>query len=270
MSPKPVQIDDVRAFWESHPLCASAIPHPLGSREFFRAYDALREANESPAFSRWLHEYNDFSGRDVLDVGAGNGYVLSRYAQAGARVAGVDITEAAAALCRKRFALSGLRGTFVVANAEDLPFADASFDCVCSMGVLHHTPRMDRALAEIRRVLRPGGRLVLMVYHRNSILYRVTFPVFSIVRGKPRAQLVDEVDGYGNPKGEVYSRRELRAMLRGFSDVETSVGLFQPWMLPRLGGFIPRPALDALGRRFGWFLYAKAVKPGSGARPAAA
>jgi ubiquinone/menaquinone biosynthesis C-methylase UbiE len=260
---KTARIEDVRAFWEAHPLCASAIPHPPGSAEFFRDYDALREVNESVAYSESLHEYSAFRGRDVLDVGAGNGYVLSRYAAAGARVRGIDITEKAVGLCRRRFELGRLRGEFLVASAESIPFPDQSFDCVCSMGVLHHTPDIERALAELRRVLRPGGRLIVMVYHRNSALYRLTFPAFSVIRGKSLAQLVDEIDGIGNPKGEVYSRRELKQLLTGFEEVRMWAGLLQPWMLPRVGSLVPRSALDALAGRFGWFLYAKAFKPGA-------
>ncbi len=258
---KTARIEDVRAFWEAHPLCASAIPHPPGTPAFFREYDALREANESVAYSASLHEYADFRGRDVLDVGSGNGYVLSRYATAGARVRGVDLTEKATGLCRRRFELAGLAGEFLVASAESLPFPDESFDCVCSMGVLHHTPDIVTALSELRRVLRPGGRLILMVYHRNSVLYRLTFPVYSVVRGKSIGQLVDEVDGSGNPRGDVYSRRELHHLLRDFDEVRTWTGLLQPWMLPRVGNLIPRPALDVLAGRVGWFLYAKAVRP---------
>jgi SAM-dependent methyltransferase len=267
---KTARIEDVRAFWESHPLCASAIPHPLGTPEFFREYDALREANESVSFSAALHEYVRFGGRDVLDVGAGNGYVLSRYAQAGARVTGIDLTRTGVELCRRRFELMGLAGRFLVANAEALPFADDSFDCVCSMGVLHHTPDTARAVAEVRRVLRPGGRLILMMYHRNSVLYRLTFTAFSLLRRKPVAQLVDEVDGHGNPKGEVFSRRQLRDLLCDFSDLEMQAGLLQPWMLPRVGAWLPRSALEALGRRFGWFLYVKARRTAAARRGAAA
>src|SRR5262245_29508563 len=137
--PEP-SLQSVRAYWEKNPVAANAIPFEPGTAEYFTYYDALREANESVDFSAKLHEYAAFKGKRVLDVGSGNGYVLSRYAMAGARVNGVDLTERAIGLCRRRFALMGLPGGFVVGNAERLPFDDATFDCVCSMGVLHHTP----------------------------------------------------------------------------------------------------------------------------------
>ena len=198
----------------------------------------------------------------MLDVGCGNGYVLSKYAREGAAVSGVDITPTAIALTEQRFAQLGLRGHFAVANAEQLPFADDTFDCVCSMGVLHHTPDTARAVAEIHRVLKPGGRLIVMFYHRDSALYRLTFPVLTWRTGKSRQQLVNEVDGVGNPKGEVYSRAELRELLRRFANLELFVDLLQPWMLPpRVGRLVPDRLLRALAPRWGWFLYAKGNKP---------
>jgi SAM-dependent methyltransferase len=255
-----VRLGDVRAFWEQNPLCASAIPHPLGTAEYFRYYDALREENEPLQFARELHEYDRFAGRRVLDVGSGNGYVLSRYAGAGADVYGIDITRTGIGLCRSRFALSGLRGHFTVGSAEDLPFPSETFDLVCSMGVLHHTPRTERAVREVHRVLRPGGRLIVMFYHRNSFQYRFLFPVRRYLAGKDIQQSVNEVDGVGNPKGDVYSRAELRALLSGFTDLDLFAGLL-PWH--RLGGFarlIPPPLRTWADRRAGWFLYAKGVR----------
>lgn len=256
-------IGQVRRFWNENPLSASAIPHPPGTPEYFASYDGLREANEPPAFSRRLHEYGGFAGRRVLDVGCGNGYVLERYAREGARTVGVDLTETAVELCRKRFALAGLPGEFLVANAEALPFEDGSFDCVCSMGVLHHTPDTACAVAEIRRVLRRGGRLIVMFYHRDSVYHWVCMPLRRLLTGKTVADQLREVDGVGNPKGEVYSREELAALLSGFGGLEMFTGLLTGWMvLPGLGRFLlPRRLPGTLERRFGWFLYAKAVKP---------
>jgi SAM-dependent methyltransferase len=258
----PVGIEDVRSYWEAHPLCAEAIPHPLGSAAYFEYYDRLREANESVEFSAALHEYSSFAGRAVLDVGCGNGYVLSRYARAGARTTGVDLTQAAVELCRKRFAYMALPGEFRQANAEALPFPDNTFDCVTSMGVLHHTPNTRAAVAEVFRVLKPGGRLIVMFYHRNSALYRVGFPLQRLLTGKSTQQLVNEVDGFGNPLGDVYSETELRRLLVGFDGLELFAGLLEPWMvLPRAARIVPRGLLRRFERRWGWFLYAKGVKP---------
>ena len=116
-------------------------------------YDRLREANESVDFSFRLHEYRDFRDRKVLDVGCGNGYVLSRFAREGADVSGVDLTDAAVGLCRKRFEYLGLSGAFRRGNAEALPLPDGSLDCVTSIGVLHDTPDTAKAVAEVHRVL---------------------------------------------------------------------------------------------------------------------
>lgn len=258
-------LERVRSFWEANPLCASAIPYRLGTSDYFDCYDSLREANESPAFSERLHEYSAFRGRAVLDIGAGNGYVASRYARARARVYGIDLTRTGVDLCRQRFEREGLHGAFYVADAERLPFRDESFDCVCSTGVLHHTPRPEAAVAEIRRVLKTRGRLILMLYHRDSVLYRLTFPVLTVLTGKSRARLVNEVDGPGNPKGEVYSRGEARRLLAGFEDLEMFVGLLQPWMLPPVVRYlVPRGLLRKAEGRWGWFLYCKAVKSAGG------
>jgi ubiquinone/menaquinone biosynthesis C-methylase UbiE len=222
----------------------------------------LREANESVAFSSELHEYRAFAGKRVLDVGCGNGYVLSKYAQEGSEVFGIDLTPTAISLCRQRFALLGLSGNFSVANAEHLPFPDASFDCVCSMGVLHHTPDTARAVAEIYRVLKPGGRMIVMFYHRDSALYRCNFALRRLLGGKSMQQMVNEVDGVGNPKGDVYSKAELRRLLGRFENLDLFAGLLRGWMVfPRGGRFLPDRLLQLFESRWGWFLYAKGTRP---------
>ncbi len=260
MSPGP-ELSAVRDFWEHNPVAARSVPFELGSAAYFAHYDSLREANESPAFSDDLHEYQAFCGKRVLDVGSGNGYVLSRYARAGARVSGVDLTRTAIGLCRRRFELMKLRGSFLVGNAEQLPFEDAAFDCVCSMGVLHHTPDTSRAVSEVLRVLRPGGRVILMFYHRNSPQYRLKFPFSRWLRGTPLRQSVNEVDGVGNPKGDVYSRGELAALLSGVGRLEMFAGSL-PWhAMGAAGRLVPGRVRHRLERQWGWFLYAKGVRP---------
>ena len=144
----------------------------MGTPEFFERVEAHRYTKE------WhIPEAADFAGArglSVLEIGCGLGTDGAQFAQAGAHYTGIDLTEAAIELARKRFELSGLaEGEFRVADAENLDFADDSFDRVYSHGVLHHTPDTARAVAEIHRVLKPGGRAIVMLYHRGSYNYRV-------------------------------------------------------------------------------------------------
>ncbi|MBI3270713.1 MAG: class I SAM-dependent methyltransferase [Planctomycetes bacterium] len=258
-----VDLASVRGFWEREPVAAREVPFPPGTESFFEAYDQRREENESPAFSAALHEFEASTARRVLDVGCGNGYVLERYARSGrSQAVGVDLTRRAVELTTARLALARVRAGVLQADAERLPFATASFDCICSMGVLHHSPSPERAVAEIHRVLRPGGRLLLMMYHRDSFLFRIWLPFARTFlrrhRGKSIQTLVNQVDGEGNPLGRVYSRAQLARLLRGFVALEFSVGQLKPSDLPRLGRFLPDALYRWAERRWGWFLYVKA------------
>jgi 2-polyprenyl-3-methyl-5-hydroxy-6-metoxy-1,4-benzoquinol methylase len=154
-----VPLARVQEFWNKNPVAASAIDASLGTPDFFRSFDRLREDDgcEPYAFSEMIHGYSQSAGCKVLDVGCGNGYVLAQYARHGASVFGVDITRTAVDLSRRRFELAGLSGTFSQIDGQRLPFPDASFDIVCSMGVLHHISDPSPLVDEMRRVLKPGG-----------------------------------------------------------------------------------------------------------------
>jgi SAM-dependent methyltransferase len=100
-------------------------------------------------------------GLFVIDVGCGAGGWHPQLTAAGARVLGVDLMPGM--IREARVAGSGLQPTplFALADAQALPFKDATFDRVLCAGVLYHVPDCGRALREIRRVLRPGGRAVI-------------------------------------------------------------------------------------------------------------
>jgi len=257
-----VTTEEVKRFWQENPLCVGINPHKPGTRDFFEYYNKQREAIESVSYSYNLHEYRDFKGKKVLDVGSGNGYVLSKYATEGAEVFGIDITEAGIELCRKRFEYLGLNGDFRVADAQEIPFSDDTFDCVCSMGVLHHVPDTQKALDEIYRVLKPGGRLIVMFYHRHSAKYQFKYRVWSLLTGKSMQQLVNEFDGVGNPKGTVFSKKELQKMLEHFTDIKMQVGyLTTDDVILRGARYLPKNLFSLFSSIFGWNLYAKGRKP---------
>src|SRR5439155_8798469 len=161
----------VREFWQAHPCGTKFSDAETGTLEFFERIEAHRFEKE------WhIPEAADFAGARglrVLEIGCGLGTDGAQFAKAEADYTGVDLTEAAVQLARRRFELDGLPGHFETADAESLPFADESFDLVYSHGVLHHTPDTARAVSEIYRVLRPGGRAIVMLYHRDSYNYQI-------------------------------------------------------------------------------------------------
>ena len=101
-----------------------------------------------------------------------------------------------------------------------------------------------------------------MFYHRNSLQMRLKFPLRDGSSGKPMQESMNEVDGVGNPKGDVYTREELRQLLGALSRARTlrrrrcRGTAWAQWF-----AVLPATARRALERRCGWFLYAKAIRP---------
>jgi SAM-dependent methyltransferase len=112
-----------------------------------------------------------FEGKRCLDAGTGSGRYAVAMALHGAEVIGCDISQTGLAVARERAdAIPNL--TFKQGSVLDLPFADASFDFVCCAGVLHHTPSIERGLDELTRVLRPGGKLFLLLYGAGGLRWK--------------------------------------------------------------------------------------------------
>ena len=163
-------LDEVRVFWEAHP-CGSDTAQSIDRLEYFLGIEQYRYSllRFIPSVAR----FESFAGKRVLEIGCGVGTDGTRFARGGASYTGTDLTEAAIALARENFALRGLQGSFMTANAEALPFDDSSYDHVYCFGVIHHTPQPDAIVREIRRVLVPGGTVTVMLYNRSSINYYV-------------------------------------------------------------------------------------------------
>src|SRR3989441_7416712 len=136
----------VRAFWEANPCGVKFADVEPGSRLFYELVEAHRYTKEWHIPS--AADFASAHGLKVLEIGCGMGTDGAQFAKAGADYTGVDLTEAAIELARKRFALSHLNGEFRVSDAENLDFDDESFDLVYSHGVPHHTPDIAAAVSE--------------------------------------------------------------------------------------------------------------------------
>lgn len=263
-----VSTQDVKCFWEENPLCSGSIRYELGTKEFFEEFDEARKGIEPFDIQKKVYEFDRFRNKKVLDVGCGNGWVLSGYAKGGAMVTGCDITVKAIEITQKRFSLEKIKGSLLIANAEDLPFKDNSFFLVTSFGVLHHTPNTTKAIEEIYRVVQKGGIIKLMFYHKNSVYYRMVLPIFKYFhprfRGLSLQEIVNRVDGETNPLGKVYTKNELKRMLleSGFKDIRfiTSCYTFDHLFYLKFRRKIPSILLNLLPKGAGWFLYVQAEK----------
>ncbi|HEU4933158.1 MAG TPA: class I SAM-dependent methyltransferase [Pyrinomonadaceae bacterium] len=287
--------DRVRAFWQENPCGTKFADAPPGSRRFYALVEKHRYDKEwhIPAAAGFSQSKN----LNVLEVGCGLGTDGAQFAKAGAIYTGIDLTDAAVNLARRRFELFQLPGTFRVADAERLDFPDNTFDIVYSHGVLHHTPDTAAAVREIHRVLRPGGKAVVMLYHRDSYNYRVNISMLRrtgvqmlkwqagvklvhFITGEPEESLREHArqlknqseylkseeflsrntDGAGNPLARVYSRSEARELFKDFPNVELRTYFLNKRWLPVLGPILPRSLETQMASRWGWHLWIYATK----------
>lgn len=102
--------------------------------------------------------FENVCGKNVLEYGCGTGSNAFDIARLGGRVVGIDISPVAIKMATKQAAAEGLsdRAEFLLMNAEELPFDDASFDIIGGSGILHHLD-LEKSYGEIARVLKPGG-----------------------------------------------------------------------------------------------------------------
>lgn len=203
--PEPAS-DEVRRYWNEHVQDWKIAKSSPGTREFFEETEAYRF--EKLHYLPVLVDFNGFKDKRLLDVGCGLGNDLSRFARGGAIVTGIDFAPRAIELAQANFSQRELEGQFHIMDGEALEFPDASFDVVYCHTVLHFTPHPQRMIAEIHRVLRPGGQAILMTVNRNSWLFRL------------QKLMKVEIDYPDAPVFRKFSIDEFRRLLAPFRTVE--------------------------------------------------
>jgi SAM-dependent methyltransferase len=246
--------ESVRSFWENEPCGSKHSTAEPGSRAFFDQIERSRYALE-PFISRHAR-FAESAGQRVLEIGSGLGTDSIAFVRAGAQLTAVDLTEHSIGLVRRRFELEGLSADLRVADAENLPFDDDTFDVVYSWGVIHHTPDPPKAASEALRVLKPGGRLCAMVYARRSWVGIGLWARFALLTGTPTLSLADVIASHMESDGtRAYTRREAGALFAGLRRARVTQ-LTTPYDR-RVGG----PLVSLLGPRLGWFLVVEGIKP---------
>jgi ubiquinone/menaquinone biosynthesis C-methylase UbiE len=288
-------IDTVKTFWNEHP-CQSDLSAAAERRQYFEEIRRKRYEGREwhvPEVAR----FGEFKGKSVVEIGCGIATDGMEFARRGANYTGVDLTPQGIEMARERFGLFGVRGQFVVANAEEgLPFETGSIDHVYSFGVIHHAPYPERIVKEIHRVLKPGGTFNVMLYNRTSINYYIEImflrrlfrlllrPAFMpgflaaitgldrwkleghrkimIERGKITKEewISMNTDGPFCPLARVYNEREAGELFQGFRDVTQEVWEFNEEHWPILRKIMPVALSRRIGRWWGWHRIIRGVK----------
>jgi len=256
-------IDEVRDYWNSHLNCTQFITDrnlTIGSDEFYK----ILENHISNHHSYKVKLLGDFAtacrGKKLLEVGCGLGVELGRLGKLGMDVTGIDLSPNAVEIAGNYLERLGVSGKTVVQNVEHMDFADECFDAIYSSGVIQHTPDIKKAISEMTRVLRPGGKLLVILYHRHSwfyLLHKLT-------------GINIEFNDKDAPIINTYTRSELKSLFGSLRNVNINCEYYYPRRTRRRGSlafffnymFVPSmriiPAF--IMKNFGWHLVLRGIK----------
>jgi SAM-dependent methyltransferase len=253
------------AFWNE--LCGSDLARSVGVEDASPA--SLRRYDDAymgmyPYLWRYVPESLD--GLMTLEIGLGYGTLGQLLAGRGADYHGLDNAAGPVAMMRHRLGQLGVGSPDQVVQGSILsaPYADEQFDHVFSIGCIHHTGDIERAVAEIHRVLRPGGRAVVMIYNRRSFRRAVYLPTQrALARIGRRPHPTDDgsvrdfnLAGEPAPHTDYLTRRETARLFGRFSRVRIEAQNAEAYTALR-GRIRPsrRVLLATLGRTLGADLY---------------
>ena len=262
---------DVKQYWNKA-SCGEELYLEKADREGYASQSERRYLLEP--YIEPFANFQDYKKKKVLEVGVGLGADHQKFAEAGALCFGVDMTPRSVEHTERRLALFGLQSQLSVGDAEYLEFPDKTFDCVYSWGVLHHSPNTQEAIHEVHRVLRPGGKSLIMMYHKWSLVGFMLWLRYGFLRLRPFISLKDVYHNYlESPGTKAYSKEEAHKMFSLFTHVEINTVLTHGDLLEggagqRHEGFLinvaraiwPRRLIKLILPRAGLFMLIEATK----------
>ena len=264
-------IDVVKNYWEKRTPGIKHSKMVPGTRGFL---DELEHKRYTRHYAYLLKEaeFEKHKGEKVLEIGCGMGIDLLQFAKGGAEVTGIDLTEKAIQYTSQHFAHRDLTGTFCTMNSEELDFSDNTFDVVYSFGVLHHTVDTQKAIKEVHRVIKPGGKAIIMLYHKGFRYYLKIHLYYGIIKGEYLKYGIKDLvnqrteEFFHSPITRVYTRNAAKGLFSQFSVIE-SANSFRIddniWVFGKffqLSDFLPNIIRRFIEQRIGWNIVIKALK----------
>lgn len=212
------KVNAVHDYWNTHTLGLQYITdHNLevGSPAFFAHIRPWMNPYKFPwIMERIERESQLLKGKHLLEIGCGMGYDSLEFLKRGVRVTATDLTPNAVKLAQRHFEIEGVKAEDVrTANALELPFADNTFDAVWSNGVLHATGDTFRAVQEARRVLKPGGRIIISHFYRKP-----SWMYYMNRLGRENIEYKEE----DPPVNQFLTDKEISALFEGVQIVEAA------------------------------------------------
>lgn len=260
-------------FWDE--LCGSTLAQSLGITEL--THQNLSRFDEAYlAFYPYLADYvlrEDLENKKVLEIGLGYGTLGNLLVSQGSDYYGIDIAENPVAVMSHRLRYLGQNKANKVqrGSALEIPYKNASFDYVYTVGCLHHTGNLNKAISEVYRVLKPGGKTLIMVYHRYSFRQIVQVSLMrlrSLFYADQRKNLAQRIRALYDtneldvaaPHTDYVSRTEAKRLFKKFSHINIDIQNFDTYFLFK-GRLVPREkVLNNLARVVGLDLYITAQK----------
>jgi len=250
----------VRQYWDNEPCGTRDIPYPVGSLDYFEAIAERRDRLDW--FIPEYAQFDKWKGKKVLEVGCGAGSDSIRFAQAGADITSIDLSPRSVLLTRERLHLYGCKGNVLEADAEEMPFDNDNFDFAYSYGVLHHTPNIYRAINEIYRVLKSGGQICIMLYHKYSLVALQMWLMFGLFKLKPTRSISDILANHHESLGtKAYTVNEVERLFSSFDNVKIHTRVTAYDIRYSRNGYLPIGVAKLIPQCLGWNIIIQGQKP---------
>ena len=265
-------VEVIKSYWETKPPGIKHSSFEYGSKEFFEEIEHERYSDIFKyQYLPSVAEFDLHPDKRVLEVGMGLGTDILQFARNGSNVSGIDLTQNSVDTVTGRFDLNDLDGDFKRASFREIPFEDNTFDIVYSFGVLHHSPFMDEGIEEVRRVLKPGGKAIIMLYHKGFKYYiRKLFynGVLKLKYFKYSSQEIVNMasEDFGDsPCTLVVNRKDIDKLFSNYKELSTSCHRIDDYL--KFGNYffsptycLPRKLINFIENKWGWNIIIKAIK----------
>lgn len=267
----------VKDFWNRRPCNIRHSTQPVGTKEYFDEVDARRYFVEPHILD--FAEFEKWRDKRVLEIGCGIGTDTVRFAKAGAQITATDLSEASLDICRQRFDIYGLDGSFYAANGEELSdvVPVETYDLIYSFGVIHHSPSPRSIIEELTKYGGPNTEFRIMLYAKWS--WKVLWILFAYGKGAfwrlPALIRQNSEAESGCPVTFAYSCKGARQLLEGYEIIEMRKAHIFPYKIEKYVKYeyekvwyfawMPQKLFNMLQRQLGWHLLitARLKDPGS-------